>query len=78
MPRRNPALVRALLRGRVARDVHQPGAESIGLGSGRRSREIHLLHRSDHKPRQMIRRQPIPQRRRQQKHLLTRPESMKF
>jgi hypothetical protein len=33
--------------------------------------EIQPGDRLDHKPRQMIGRQPIPQRRRQQKHLLT-------
>ena len=34
-------------------------------------REIQPLHRVDHEPRQMILRQPLPQRRRHQKRLLT-------
>jgi hypothetical protein len=34
-------------------------------------REIHLLHRRQHEPRQMILRQPIPRIRRHQEHLLT-------
>jgi hypothetical protein len=34
-------------------------------------REINLLYRLDHEPRQMILRQPLPQRRRHQKRLLT-------
>jgi hypothetical protein len=33
--------------------------------------QIELLDRLDHEPRQMICRQPIPQRRRHQKRLLT-------
>jgi hypothetical protein len=35
------------------------------------TRQIHPGHQVDHKPRQMIRRQPIPDVRRQQKSLLT-------
>lgn len=33
--------------------------------------KIQLTHRCDHEPRQMVLRQPVPQRRRQQKRLLT-------
>jgi hypothetical protein len=44
---------------------------TIGPISAIERRQIHLGHRVDHKPRQMIGRQPLPHVRRQQKSLLT-------
>src|SRR5215207_4660022 len=44
---------------------------TIGPIGGRERRQIHLGHGVDHKPRQVVARQPLPHVRRQQKPLLT-------
>jgi hypothetical protein len=44
---------------------------TIGPIGGIKRRQVHLRHRVDHKPRQMIGRQPLPHIRRQQESLLT-------
>ena len=44
---------------------------AVGPVGGRERRQVHLGHGVDHKPRQVIGRQPLPHVRRQQEALLT-------
>jgi hypothetical protein len=69
---------RALLGGvgvEQQRDHHRrligSAAMAIGAVIGVELAQIHLLNRLDHEPRQVILSQPLTQRRRQQKRLLT-------
>ncbi|MEO8967319.1 MAG: hypothetical protein ABI355_06880 [Solirubrobacteraceae bacterium] len=67
--RRGPKCIQN--QGNHQRRVIGRAAVTIGAIRGIKRRKVHLIDRRDHKPRQMILRQPLPQRRRQQERLLT-------
>jgi hypothetical protein len=72
-PTRRP--IPARVRVEQQRDHHRrlirrPSLPVVSIRAIKRA-QIHLLHRAQNRPRQMILRQPIPQRRRQQQHLIS-------